>query len=79
MKISKIIKLLFWSTEPQLQPEVKQEIKQNNLFQCHYCHNEFEVTSKMVFPVSVPMLYKDSFVQGKGIQCPNCLKNCIYG
>jgi hypothetical protein len=78
MKISDIIKKWFWKTEPQIQYEVK-EIKQDNLFSCHYCHNEFEVTAKMVFPVSVPMLYKDSFVQGKGIQCPKCLKTCIYG
>jgi hypothetical protein len=74
-------KLKFWKkkvVEPVTQAITQPEVKEN-LFICHHCGNRFEVTSKMQFPVSVPMIQCDRYVQGIGVQCPKCLKNCIYG
>jgi hypothetical protein len=48
-------------------------------FICHYCHKSFDLLAKNIFPVSVPMLYKESYVQGKGVLCPHCGKTCITG
>jgi hypothetical protein len=48
-------------------------------FFCHYCRKAFTFLKKDVFPVSVPMLYKESYVQGKGVLCPHCQKTCITG
>jgi hypothetical protein len=52
---------------------------QPDLFTCHYCSHQFEVTDKMIFPTSVRLLYKDQFVTGKGVTCPKCHKDCIFG
>lgn len=53
---------------------------EGNLFTCHYCGYHFEVNpAKDIFPVSVPILYKNQYVQGKGVKCPECLKDCIFG
>lgn len=50
-----------------------------NIFTCHHCGNRFEFQSKDIFPTSVRLLYKDQFVTGKGIKCPKCLKDSIFG
>ena len=57
-----------------------EEVKPNDdLFTCHYCQHQFEFQSKDIFPTSVRLLYKDQFVTGKGIKCPKCLKDSIFG
>jgi hypothetical protein len=48
-------------------------------FVCHYCHKGFLLLSQNIFPVSVRMLYKESYVQGKGVLCPHCGQTCITG
>ena len=48
-------------------------------FICHYCQKAFTLLKKDIFPVSVPMLYKESYVQGKGVLCPHCGQTCITG
>lgn len=58
----------------QQQPEVKRD-----MFTCHYCQHEFEVKDKDIFPANVSVLYKDVYVQGKGVMCPKCFKTCIFG
>jgi|WetSurMetagenome_2_1015567.scaffolds.fasta_scaffold942475_2 hypothetical protein len=59
--------------------ELQQAEPSKDLFSCHYCQHQFEVTPKMIFPTSVRILYKDQFTQGKGVLCPNCKKTCIFG
>lgn len=69
------------------EPEVKKEPEEtksytgNNLklFWCHHCGHGFTVESKDVFPTSVRLLYKDQFVTGKGVMCPKCKQNSIFG
>jgi hypothetical protein len=48
-------------------------------FACHYCHKEFMLQSKNIFPVSVRLLYKDSYVTGKGTICPYCQQVNVTG
>lgn len=83
MKITDIVKKWFRKPEPEPEPELiqpeKPEEKMINPFCCHYCHKVFDVTSKMIFPMSVRALYKDYFFQGIGVKCPHCFKDCIYG
>jgi len=61
---------------PDTKPELQKKIQ---LFHCHYCQHGFEVTAKMQFPTSVPSVGKEYIFQGIGVQCPKCLKTCIYG
>jgi hypothetical protein len=56
----------------------KSEVKRD-MFTCHYCQHQFEVNAKDIFPANVPVLYKDVYVQGKGVMCPKCFKTCIFG
>ena len=50
-----------------------------DLFSCYHCHHYFKVTDSMIFPTSVRLLYKDQYVQGKGVTCPKCQKDSIFG
>lgn len=52
---------------------------QPDLFTCHHCSHRFEVTNKMIFPTSVRLLYKEQYVTGKGVMCPQCKQNSIFG
>jgi hypothetical protein len=54
------------------------EAKNKNLFWCHHCGNSFEVTVKMQFPTQANKI-GGGFYQAIGVQCPKCLKTCIYG
>jgi hypothetical protein len=86
--ITWLINLLskFKAKEKNIETEVKviekqiiTDTKLAEQFFCHYCHKAFTLLSQNIFPVSVPMLYKESYVQGKGILCPHCGKTCITG
>jgi len=86
--ITWLINLLskFKAKEKNIEAEVKVIEKQiitdtqdGEKFFCHYCRKAFTFLKKDIFPVSVPMLYKESYVQGKGVLCPHCQKTCITG
>jgi hypothetical protein len=86
--ITWLINLLskFKAKEKNIEAEVKIIEKQvitdtqdGEKFFCHYCRKAFTFLKKDIFPVSVPMLYKESYVQGKGVLCPHCQKTCITG
>ena len=86
--ITWLINLLskFKAKEKNIEDEVKVIEKQiitdtqdGEKFFCHYCRKAFTFLKKDIFPVSVPMLYKESYVQGKGVLCPHCQKTCITG
>jgi hypothetical protein len=62
-----------------LEKQVITDTQDGEKFICHYCQKAFTFLKKDVFPVSVPMLYKESYVQGKGVLCPHCQKTCITG
>jgi len=90
MKIKELFQKFFYKKEDQYLPEVKKITDYSainipkaqvneNIFTCHYCGNRFEFQSKDIFPTSVRLLYKDQFVTGKGIKCPKCLKDSIFG
>ena len=78
-------KRFFFKEEPQIQPDPdsyreKQPVRVNdNLFTCHHCQHQFKVQTKDIFPTSVRLLYKDQFVTGKGVMCPMCKQNSIFG
>ena len=80
MNIIESISNLFTKKQPE---EIKTvqilESLQPDLFTCHNCQHQFEVTDKMIFPTSVRLLYKDQFVIGKGVMCPKCKQNSIFG
>jgi hypothetical protein len=86
--ITWLINLLskFKAKEKNIEAEVKIIEKQvitdtqiGEQFFCHYCHKAFTLLAQNIFPVSVPMLYKESYVQGKGVLCPHCGQTCITG
>ena len=86
--ITWLINLLskFKAKEKNIEAEVKIIEKQvitdtqdGEKFFCHYCRKAFTFLKKDIFPVSVPMLYKESYVQGNGVLCPHCQKTCITG
>ena len=62
-----------------IEKQVITDTQDGEKFFCHYCRKAFTFLKKDVFPVSVPMLYKESYVQGKGVLCPHCQKTCITG
>jgi hypothetical protein len=55
------------------------DLQEGEKFVCHYCEKEFTLLSQNIFPTSVRLLYKDSYVTGKGVLCPHCGKTCITG
>ena len=83
MNILKSIQNLFTKEvkETEKQPVLIQPVilPEPELFTCHHCHYQFEVQSKDIFPVSVPVLYENNYVQGKGVLCPECKQNSIFG
>jgi hypothetical protein len=62
-----------------IEKQIITDTQEGEQFMCHYCHKAFTLLSKNIFPVSVPMLYKESYVQGKGVLCPHCGQTCITG
>jgi hypothetical protein len=58
---------------------VKEKTPEVFNFYCHHCNKGFNVTDLMIFPTSVRLLYKDQYVQGKGVTCPHCHKDSIFG
>lgn len=82
MKIFKRIISLFKksSLDVPLTTELQTQNEDDaNKFHCHYCQHAFEVTARMQFPVSVPSTDGNYMFQGIGVQCPLCLKTCVYG
>jgi predicted Zn-ribbon and HTH transcriptional regulator len=70
------IKSLF-KKKPSVEKEEEKLI--GTPFVCHHCGNRFGVTDKMQFPISVPMIQCERYVQGIGVQCPKCHQDSIYG
>jgi hypothetical protein len=73
--------LKFWKKPVQWEQvtpeEAKPEEAKIDLFTCHYCNYRFE--AKNIFSMPVKSTDGAYFFQGKGVQCPKCLKNSIYG
>ena len=46
---------------------------------CQYCHKHFIVNPPDIFPIEVPLLYKDETITGKGYKCPYCQSNNVIG
>jgi hypothetical protein len=86
--INLLKKLLNWLKKEKVKVETEVKVLEKQVitdtkigeqFFCHYCHKGFTLLTKDIFPVSVPMLYKESYVQGKGVLCPHCGQTCITG